>query len=142
MVWAVLRHRQTGDRWLFSSFHLENDAAADHHRVAQALAVAEHLKKLAASYDVGTGRTVAGGDTNSNSWVRDRVHAATSLRDAFDLAQKTAGESWASHNAWKDARKGARIDLILTDARTVLAASQASTPKAADHNPQSAYIQP
>lgn len=140
MAWAVLEHKATGERWLFASYHLENDAPADNERVLQMLAVLAKLDALAAQYRVATGHTVAGGDTNSRSWVRDRVHIRTRFRDAFSRAKKSAGADVASHNAWKDARKGERIDVIFTDADDVLAASQSSMPKAADHNPQTVQI--
>ncbi|GAA0189839.1 hypothetical protein GCM10008944_01720 [Cytobacillus oceanisediminis] len=140
MVWTVLKHRATGERWLFSSAHLENDAPADNERVAQMLAVLAKLEAVAEQYDVADDHIVCGVDTNSRSWVRDRVHIRTAFRDAFSRAKKTAGKDTASHNAWKDAREGERIDVIFTTADDVLSASQTPTPKAADHNPQTALI--
>lgn len=140
MVWAVLRHRVTGELWVFSSAHLENDAPADEERPEQMLAVLRKVDAVAKQYDVPAENRVVGVDTNSQSYVRSRVHDTTRYRDIFTRAAKTTGKDTASHNAWKDARRGARIDVIFTTAPEVLDASQASTPKAADHNPQTGLI--
>jgi endonuclease/exonuclease/phosphatase family metal-dependent hydrolase len=137
-AWAILQMKNGGEKFLVTSYHLENEGYEDTIRYKQMKSCMSQAKVEAHTRGIPDSRIFHAGDTNFQTTGAINKVKSLGYADAFDKAKKAQKKGYRSFNDWRATRLGFRIDRVWIDpSRPVLLAKQfVSLIRAADHNAQ------
>ena len=139
--WAVLQ-LPTGNPFLVTSYHLENEGTSDYTRIAQMESCISQAAAKAAQYDIPANRIFHAGDTNFRTSGAISTIERKGWVDAYNSARTQVDKAVRTLNQWKRPYSGFRIDrLWVKGSRPIIKADQrVSLWTTADHNPQLFWI--
>lgn len=140
-AWAVLQIG-TGNKFLVTSYHLENEGTSDYTRIAQMESCLSQAAAKAEQYGVVANRIFHAGDTNFRTSGAISTIERKGWVDAYHSAKTQVDKGVRSFNGWKRPYSGFRIDrLWVRGSRPIVKADQrVSLFTTADHNPQLFWI--